>query len=119
MAESGIHRVVRVTDATTPVVDFDAVDVGAVLLAAGTGPWTATVLVVGPGGSLGTHEAGRDQVLVVLTGAGWLEVDGMRHALGPGDAGIVRKGEPHAKGSALGMVALAIQADVIEAGTNA
>jgi quercetin dioxygenase-like cupin family protein len=99
--------------AAREVVDFDASAVTALHLAAGAGPWTATVLYVAAGGGLGTHPAGRDQVLFVVEGAGWLEVDGVRRDLGPGDAGFVAAGQLHAKGSATGMTALVLQSPSI------
>lgn len=99
--------------AADPVTDYDARGVTAMSLAEGLGPWTGTVLFVDAGGSLGPHETGRDQVLLVVSGTGWLEVDGVRRELGAGDAGVVSAGVRHAKGSVTGMVALVLQSPAI------
>ncbi len=50
-----------------------------------------------PGSSVGRHEHSRtEEVYLVLSGTGVLEVDGVESVLGPGDAAITPLGSVHA-----------------------
>jgi quercetin dioxygenase-like cupin family protein len=62
------------------------------------------------GGEIGPHEAGFDQLFVVVRGSGWGSgADGVRVPLREGQSALFRRGELHAKGSEVGMTALMIQ----------
>jgi quercetin dioxygenase-like cupin family protein len=64
-----------------------------------------------PGGAIGPHPAGYDQLLLVVTGSGWAAgEDGTRSALTEGQAAYFRCGEIHSKGSDSGMTAIMVQA---------
>ena len=63
-----------------------------------------------PGGEIGRHEAGFDQIFVVVEGSGWgAGADGIRKPLAAGQAALFRRGEMHSKGSEEGMKAIMIQ----------
>jgi quercetin dioxygenase-like cupin family protein len=65
-------------------------------------------------GEIGPHEAGFDQLLVVVEGSGWgAGANGVRVPLGPGQAALFRKGEVHSKGSEEGMTAIMIQVSAL------
>lgn len=69
-----------------------------------------------PGGRLGAHPTGVAQMFVVVQGSGWVSGgDGMRERVEAGTTVLWAKGEKHASGSDVGMVAVVIQADVLEA----
>ncbi len=70
----------------------------------------AYVLHFAPDGEIGDHEAGFDQVFLVVSGSAWLRVDGDTVELDAGDAGFVPQGSMHAKGSAGGATAVMFQA---------
>jgi quercetin dioxygenase-like cupin family protein len=61
-------------------------------------------------GEIGPHEAGFDQLFVVVDGSGWgAGADGVRVPLNRGQAALFRRGEVHSKGSEQGMTAIMIQ----------
>jgi len=63
-------------------------------------------------GEIGPHEAGFDQLFVVVVGAGWgAGADGVRVPLRVGQMAVFERGELHAKGSDDGMTAIMIQVD--------
>src|ERR1019366_2306072 len=111
MTDAWVHAL-DAGDATT-VTDYGAAGVRALLLAEGREPWTATVLVCEAGGALGAHVAGRDQIFVPLEGRAWLEVDGVRRDVSRGSYGVVRAGQPHAKGAITRLVVLVLQSPTI------
>jgi quercetin dioxygenase-like cupin family protein len=96
------------------VTDYGAVGVGALDLADGHDPWTATVLEFEAGGALEPHVAGRDQIFLPLEGQGWLEIDGVRREVELGSYGVVRAGQLHAKGAVTRLVVLVLQSPTIE-----
>ncbi len=66
-------------------------------------------------GEIGPHEAGFDQLFVVVSGSGWASgADGVRKPLRAGEAARFRRGEWHAKGSDTGMTALMIQVRTLD-----
>ena len=68
-----------------------------------------------PGGEIGRHEAGFDQLFIVIEGSGWASGgDGVRHPLETGEAARFQRGEVHAKGSDEGMTALMVQVTSLE-----
>ena len=100
------------------VTDYEAVATTVATLATAEGSCTLSVLTFSPDGSLGTHVAGRDQLLIPIGGRGWLEVEGVRGALAPGWCGLIRAGQRHAKGADddTEMVALVVQSPSLDLG---
>ena len=79
-------------------------------LVEGEGEAHAYVLYFAPGGEIGPHRAGFGQLLVALSGSGWVAGgDGERHDLPEGHAALITRGETHSKGSEAGMTALMVQ----------
>lgn len=93
------------------VTEFSARDVTARHLASGEGATHAYVLDIAPGGAIGDHVAGFDQLFVVLAGSAWIIVNGERLDLHTFECALVRKGDTHSKGSTTGASALMIQCD--------
>lgn len=95
-----------------PIRDYATVGAFSIDLAHGAGASHAYAVHVEPGGLIGPHPAGFDQVFVVSQGSGWVAgADGVRHAVDADRCAFVPKGELHSKGSESGMVACMIQAD--------
>ena len=102
--------VIRSTpDVADPIVRFGARGASSVHLGSGSGESHAYVLHFEPGGEIGTHEAGFDQLFLVVVGDAWLTVDGDTAELVAGEAGAVSRGSLHAKGSRNGGTAVMIQ----------
>lgn len=79
-------------------------------LAQGSGESHVYALHFAPGGSIGPHPAGFDQLFLVVQGSGWVAgSDGIRHDVGSNRGAFVPKGEVHSKGSETGMVAVMVQ----------
>lgn len=94
-----------------PIHDYGADGASCIDLAHGSGASHAYTVYFEPGGLIGPHPAGFDQVFLVAQGAGWVAgADGVRHAVDTGRSAFVPKGEVHSKGSDAGMVACMIQA---------
>ena len=78
--------------------------------AEGEGEAHAYVIYFEPGGVIGPHEAGFGQILLALTGSGWVAGgDDQRIALAEGEAAFISRGEVHSKGSENGMTAFMLQ----------
>jgi len=75
----------------------------------GSGESHAYVLHFDPNGEIGTHEAGFDQLLLVVSGEAWLTVDGDTVELKSGETGVVPRGSMHSKGSRSGGTAVMFQ----------
>jgi quercetin dioxygenase-like cupin family protein len=89
---------------------YEVTKASSLKLAEGDGEAHTYVLYFEPGGEIGPHEAGYGQLFVALSGEGWVAGgDGVRHALGTGEAAFVARGETHAKGSETGLTALMVQ----------
>ena len=68
-------------------------------------------------GEIGPHEAGFDQLFVVVEGAGWAAgADGVRVPLEQGQAAMFRRGELHSKGTEQGMTVVMIQVQALAGG---
>ena len=92
------------------VSTFESHGTSAVRLTHGHGEAHAYLLQFEAGGAIGRHEAGYGQLLVVLTGRGWVSGhDGVRAEVGTGDMILFERGEHHAKGSDTGMTAVMVQ----------
>ena len=102
------------TTPASPVDTFDAVATAAHHLGSGGGAAHVYVLHFAPGGAIGEHEAGFDQLLVPVQGSGWAAGgDGVRRALAVGEAALIGRGEMHAKGSDTGLIALMVQIESV------
>ena len=89
---------------------YDVRLTSALELVQGEGEAHAHVLYFAPGGEIGPHRAGFGQLLVALSGSGWVAGgDGERHDLPEGHAVLITRGETHSKGSDTGMTALMVQ----------
>jgi quercetin dioxygenase-like cupin family protein len=92
------------------VLTYEARGTSAVRLAAGYGEAHAYLLQFEAGGAIGRHEAGYGQLLIILTGQGWVSGhDGFRAEVAVGDVVLFDRGEQHAKGSDTGMTAVMVQ----------
>jgi len=79
-------------------------------LADGLGEAHVYMLHFDADGVIGRHEAGFGQLLIVLSGTGWVSGDdGNRSQVNAGDVVYFERGEQHAKGSDTGMQALMVQ----------
>jgi quercetin dioxygenase-like cupin family protein len=64
-----------------------------------------------PGGVIGPHPAGFDQVFLAVQGSGWIAgTDGIRQEVQEESGAFIPVGEHHSKGSKTGMLAVMIQA---------
>ena len=89
---------------------FGSSGASSVELAHGRGESHVYAIHVAPGGSIGPHPAGFDQLFLVVQGTGWVAgADGVRHSVGTFHGAFVPKGEVHSKGSETGMVAVMVQ----------
>lgn len=88
---------------------FGAHGASSVHLGSGSGESHAYLLYFDADGEIGEHEAGFDQVLLVVSGTAWLTVNGDTIELNPGEAGVVPRGSKHAKGSKSGGTAVMFQ----------
>jgi len=80
-------------------------------LAHGTGESHVYAIHFVPGGIIGPHPAGFDQLFVVVQGSGWVAgADGVRLSIGTNCGAFVPMGEVHSKGSETGMLAFMVQA---------
>jgi len=103
-------------DAAVPIENFGSERARSVHIADGTGEAHVYSIHFEPGGQIGTHPAGFDQLFLVVAGSGWVEGgDGRREALACGQGAYLSRGESHAKGSDAGMTAVMIQVDSIAA----
>jgi quercetin dioxygenase-like cupin family protein len=89
---------------------YDVRLTSALELVEGEGEAHAYVLYFAPGGEIGPHRAGFGQLLVALSGSGWVAGgDGARQDLPEGHAALITRDETHSKGSETGMTALMVQ----------
>jgi quercetin dioxygenase-like cupin family protein len=73
------------------------------------------VISIGPGGLVGRHPAGADQLFLVVSGSGWVSgPDGQRVALRAGEAVVWSAGEEHESGSDEGLTALVVEAEQLD-----
>ena len=97
-------------DEAKEIVGFGSQRSASAPIARGSGDAHVYCLYFRPGGSIGPHPAGLDQLFLVITGRGWVAGrDGRRIALRAGQGAIFRSGELHSKGSRTGMTAMMFQ----------
>lgn len=98
-----------------PVEDFGSRAVSSVRLAQGAGESHVYCLYFAPGGVIGPHPTGCDQLFLVVEGTGWIAgPDGQRRPLSSGQGVHLERGEQHSKGSDEGMTAIMVQAVNVE-----
>lgn len=97
--------------------EFGSHAVSSIHLGQGTGPAHVYALHFAPGGRVGDHRTGFDQLFLVVEGRGWIAgSDGRPHPLVAGQGAYLRRGEIHSKGSEEGMTAIMVQADDLQSG---
>jgi len=102
-------------DRARPIELFESIAATSVPIGDGKGEAHVYAVRIAPGGEIGRHEAGFDQLFLVVEGSGWAEGgDGVREDLRAGRGAWFRKGEMHAKGSASGLTAIMVQVDRME-----
>lgn len=108
-------RVIDATRAQAEQIDrFSSHGAWSTRLGDGTGESHVYAIHFDAPGEIGPHEAGFDQLFVVVAGAGWgAGADGVRVPLRVGQAAVFRRGEVHSKGSDTGMTAIMIQIDAL------
>jgi len=92
-----------------PVRDFQSRGASSLRLGEGHGDVRVHTLHLDPGGEVGTHPAGFDQIFFVLQGRAWAEGDGGRVELESGQGVFFARGEHHSKGSAAGALTIILQ----------
>ncbi len=98
-----------------PIRLFDSVSVSEVGIGRGDGETHVYCLHFEPHGKIGEHQAGFDQLFLVVQGRGWASgADGRRVELSAGQGVYFERGELHSKGSDIGMMAIMVQATSIE-----
>lgn len=102
------------------IEQFESYGAHAMKLGEGTGVCRIYTVYFDSPGEIGPHEAGFDQLFVVVDGAGWgAGSDGVRVSLSAGQAALFRRGEMHSKGSEQGMAAIMLQiGDLAEVSPN-
>lgn len=99
-------------DHAEPISRFESHGAWSTALGDGEGQCHVYALHFDAPGEIGPHEAGFDQLFVIVEGAGWgAGPDGVRISLDRGQAALFRKGEVHSKGSDQGMTAIMVQVD--------
>lgn len=97
-------------DRGLPIARFASVGASSVELAHGRGEAHANAIHFEPGGSIGPHPAGFDQLFLVVQGSGWVAgADGVRIAVEQARGAFIPNCEVHSKGSEGGMIAVMIQ----------
>ena len=75
---------------------------------------TSIRIYLEPGGSIGEHQAGFDQLFLIVEGSAWAaSEDGKRAALSAGQGAYFATGEIHSKGSDEGATVIMIQVSSI------
>ncbi len=91
---------------------FESVSASSVDLADGSGESHSYALYFEPGGTIGKHEAGFDQLFLVVDGEGWVsDSNDNRLQLQKGQGAFFEKGEIHSKGSNSGMTVIMVQCE--------
>ncbi|MBK6485865.1 MAG: cupin domain-containing protein [Gemmatimonadetes bacterium] len=112
-----MHIITLDSESAVPITEYHSRAARAQLLGDGYGESHFFAVHIAPGGHIGPHPAGFGQLFCAIAGAGWVAgADGVRHELRPGQAAVIARGEPHAKGSDTGLTALMLQvADLVTA----
>ena len=93
-----------------PITEYGSRHAWAVALANGRGEAHVYCVHLDAGGEIGAHEAGFDQLFLVVEGSGWVSgSDGERRLVGQGAGALIARGEVHAKGTTSGLTAIMVQ----------
>ena len=99
-----------------PIQSLSSVAAGGVAPACGRGESHVDAIDLERSGSIGSHEAGFDPLLLSVRGSGCAGgVEGAEHGLREGPGGFIRTGETYAKASEAGRLAVMVQACVFSA----
>jgi len=93
----------------SPVLNFQSHGASSLRVGEGSGDVRVHTLHFEPGGEVGPHPAGFDQMFFVLLGRAWAEGDGGRVVLDPGQGVFIARGEHHSKGSTTGALTFVLQ----------
>jgi quercetin dioxygenase-like cupin family protein len=85
-------------------------------IAFGQGEAHVRILRIEAGGEIGAHETGSGQLFVPIEGHGWVRQGEQEAAVEVGQAALFPRGVIHAKGSAVGLLALVIQVNDLKVG---
>ena len=97
-------------ESASPITEFGSRGAFAQLLGDGDGESHVYFVHIEPGGVIGPHPAGFDQLFLVTSGSGWVAgSDGLRKSLSAGNGAAISRGEVHSKGSDVGLTAIMIQ----------
>ena len=103
-----------------PIHDYGSTGASRVPIGHGTGAMRAHCIHFRPGSNIGEHEAGPNQLFLVVEGEGWVAgADGRRLAVRRGQGALFEAGELHSKGSDSGMIAIVIQVSELSRTDNA
>lgn len=98
-----------------PIDVYESVRASSVHLGDGHGEAHVYCVRFEPGGHIGRHPTGFGQLFLVVAGSGWVSgADGARVELTAGQGAFFERGEMHAKGSDLGMMAIMVQVRDLE-----
>lgn len=113
-------EVIRFDRSAADVVEnYGARGTSSIHLGSGSGRSHAYVLHFDPGGFIGNHETGFGQLFVVVSGGAWVDVEGERIDVAPGQAVVIQRGVLHSKGSESGGTVVMVQMFDLEKGSNA
>ena len=97
-------------DKASPITLFESVSAASLEIGEGHGEAHVYCIYLEPGGRIGDHRAGFDQLFLVVEGTAWAEGEDQRRiALSAGQGAYFATGEMHSKGSDQGATAIMIQ----------
>lgn len=97
-------------DRAEPISLFESVCAASVAVGDGLGEAHIYSIYLEPGGKIGEHQAGFDQLFLIVEGSAWTAgEDGKRATLAAGQGAYFATGEIHSKGSDEGATAIMIQ----------
>ena len=92
------------------IAQFGSIGASSVRVGDGQGEAHVYCVRFAPGGRIGEHPTGFGQLFLVIEGSGWISgQDGVRVAIAAGCTAYFPRGEQHAKGSDVGMIAIMVQ----------
>ena len=97
-------------DKAEPIALFESVSAASLEIGRGSGEAHVHCIYLEPGGHIGDHRAGFDQLFLVVEGTAWAAgEDRRRVALSAGQGAYFATGEIHSKGSEEGATVIMIQ----------
>jgi quercetin dioxygenase-like cupin family protein len=98
-----------------PITVFDSVNATGTPVLRDVGGFYLTWIHLAAGGLLGNHEAVKNQLFVVINGAGWVQTQGSsKVAVAAGQAAFWQAGERHASGTDTGMAVIVIESETLD-----